>query len=175
MIVKRIAKLSFALAAMAMAAASQAQISLLLASSGAAGEVGTSASFIESVYIQSPGSPALSSLVYNVSLPSLAGSGAYSGTGGTLDFNMQFVASTLQTTASGGSIDGTWTYTGGTGGYAGFKSGSGTLALTYLLSSPTTAMTATTFQGALVPEPAPCLALGLGAMGLLVRRRRLKR
>ena len=157
------------------AASSQAQISLILASSGNGAQISsTQADITEAVFIQSPGSPALSGVAYTLNITTLAGSGFYTGTGETLDFNLQFDPNSYQNVGpSGGSIDGTWTYTGGTGGYAGFKNGSGTLALTYLLTSPTTAMTATTFQGMLAtPEPAPLAALGIGALGLLMRRRR---
>jgi len=173
MIVKRMAKLGFILAAVTAAASSQAQISLLLASSGLGGELSSTLAVVnETVYTQSPGSPTVSSLAYVVDIPTLSGVGDYLGTGGMLDFSFQLAPSSLQTSSSGGSIDGKWIFTGGTGGYANYLDGSGTLALTYLLTSPTTAMTATTFQGMLAPEPAPCLALGLGAMGLLLRRRR---
>lgn len=157
-----------------MAASSQASISLFLASSGVGTQLSpTAAAITEAVYAQSPGSPLLTSLGYSVDITTLAGTGTYTGVGGSLDFDLQFAANSYQTVGpTGGSIDGTWTYTGGTGGYAGYTGGSGTLALTYFLTSPTTAMTGTTFQGMITPEPTPFAVLGLGAMGLLVRRRR---
>jgi hypothetical protein len=165
-------RISLVTAALAIAACSQAQVGLILVSNGAGAISGSTGIVAEGVDAQVGGFGPLSMLTYTVNTGTLMGSGTYTGTGGTLNFNLTYQASTLQFLSSTeGSIDGTWTYTGGTGTYAG-KVGSGTLALTFLMVNSSAASTGTTFAGELAPEPAPVVAMGLGVAGLLIRRRR---
>lgn len=70
------------------------------------------------------------------------------------------------------SIDGAWLYAGGTGSYAPSQVafGDGTFAVSQTIEG----FSGTVLVGNLyaVPEPAPYAVLGVGALGLLMRRRR---
>jgi hypothetical protein len=68
------------------------------------------------------------------------------------------------------SLNGSWTYTSGTGAYASYTGGSGTFAAVYNTSGN---YASTTLSGDLnpVPEPATLAVLGLGVLAL---RRRVR-
>lgn len=168
------ARFGLVVAALGAAACSQAQISLILASNGMGALLGSNtAVFAETVDFQSSGTPPLTNLIYSLNTTTLKGFGAYEGTTGDLDFTFMYDASTFRSLAPGeGSIDGTWNFSGGTGSYAHYTGGSGSLALTFLQTSSNMGLTATTFSGDLTPEPGSYLALGIGVAGLLIRRRR---
>jgi hypothetical protein len=71
----------------------------------------------------------------------------------------------------GTSYAGVWSYSGGTGTYVN-QTGGGTLSLT-VQPNVSEVATITGLQGSLqaVPEPAPIVALGIGAIGLIRRRK----
>jgi hypothetical protein len=98
----------------------------------------------------------------------------YTGGGSTLVLDLVFI----NTVSNGGAKtdQGTWSYVTGTGGYApgtAITGGTGTYSITY---NPADGQFAsTTIAGNLdaVPEPASVAALGVGALGLLRRRRKV--
>ncbi|MFY9235159.1 MAG: PEP-CTERM sorting domain-containing protein [Fimbriimonadaceae bacterium] len=95
----------------------------------------------------------------------------YTGAGGTI--TLDFTApGPFQFGGATSSLNGTWTYSSGTGDYAGYTSGIGTFAAVYNSSGQ---YASTTLTGDLepVPEPASLVALGLGiaAFGRKLRRK----
>lgn len=120
----------------------------------------------ETVIQQSGGLTPYSTLTLDTetsTLP-LTGTGTYTGAGGTLTFTYALTEPSLLGDAQ--SASGTWTATGS-------NMGSGTLSIT-LLSATSGFETGTLFAGSYqaVPEPASLAALGVGALGLLRRRKR---
>jgi hypothetical protein len=167
----RIFRASLVALAFTAAIAANAQ-AIQIVSIGSAAPSGLTLLFNENVAYNSWGTGSLTSLSYGVT--GLSGSGVYTnGVGNTLDFDLTYSALSFQKVGQSESFDGTWVYTGGTGAYAA-KTGGGTLALNAFVTSPVTASTITSFSGTLaaVPEPASYAVLGIGALGLLVRRRK---
>ncbi len=170
---KRISYLRITTLASIMCAALSAQAtSLFLSSAGLATSSGTTEVVSETVNTQYGGYGPLSSLNYSFDTGTLVGSGIYSGTGGTLDFSIKYNASSIVVVGPSQSMDGTWTYTNGTGTYAGLVGG-GTEAHTLLTLGPSLAVSGTVLSGTLnpVPEPEAYAALGIGLLGFLVKRK----
>jgi hypothetical protein len=102
------------------------------------------------------------------------GTAVYTSAGNELDLELDVTDVTYSLDNLTRSIDGIWVYTGGTGSYnstpTNIADGDGTFAV----SQTSVGFSGTVLVGTLyaVPEPAPFAALGLGALGLLIRRRR---
>ncbi len=163
------------LLAAALGAALSAQaVTILLVSQGTGQNVGPNFVQNENVLTQIGGYGPLSTLVLtSVTGPvPIAGTGVYSGAGGTLNFSYSLTS--LSVLGLSQSVSGTWNYTGGTGTYAN-QVGSGTLAATITpkLNGAVGFDTGTVFGGSLnpVPEPASMAVLGLGAAALIRRRK----
>ncbi len=164
-----ILRFAFASAALGAAIAANA-FTILLASSGTA-TVSTNDVFTETVYAQVGGAGALGSLVDTFSNTTGLGTAVYTGTGGTLDLSVAF---NIHSTQFGGGVSdtGTWTAIGGTGTYTG-ATGSGTIAATVLTAGGYPYASGTVTAGSIqtAPEPATMAGLGLGAFGLIRRRK----
>ncbi len=174
MFTSRILRTSLVVAALGAALSAQA-VTIFLVSHGT-GALDVNNNFVqnEKVLVQTGGFGALTSLVQtsdNTNFPN-GSTGEYSGAGGTLDYS--YVISDVTSNGAFQSVDGAWTYTGGTGTYANLPGGGGTLAFTIDLSSGEPDETGTVFSGDLqaVPEPASMAVLGVGALGLLRRRKK---
>jgi hypothetical protein len=169
----RILRTAFALVALGATLAAQA-VTIGLSSVGKTDFNPDPVTIDENVINQQGGFGVLSVLhidVNNGPFP-ISLSGIYTGAGGSLSFDGTFIDGAN----AGGSqsVYGTWTYTGGTGTYANLT-GSGTLAVVVDTSNPSGIEDSyTTFRGNLeaVPEPASMAVLGVGALGLLRRRRK---
>jgi hypothetical protein len=128
----------------------------------------------ESVVFQNTPS-ALSTMAYSAQYVN----GGVNGVNGTITYTGGSGTITLAITSTGPfnmggnstSIAGSWTYTSGTGAYAGYSSGAGTWGATY---SGEGNYASTTLSGNLtpVPEPATLAVLGIGGLAMIRRRRR---
>ncbi len=125
----------------------------------------------ENVLAQDGGFGALTSLRVDINGGTLTGDGIYTGPTDTLDFHL--VINSVVSNGNSQSIDGLWTYTGGTGTYANLPGGSGTFAQSLLINH-TPAISFFTFTGDLapVPEPASMAILATGLLGIAAKRRK---
>jgi len=166
-------RVAFVSAALAAVACAQATINIYLASVGTATEFAPpTINTVEAVVSERGGAGPLSALTYTLDGNTLKGSGAYTDPGGdVLDFSFVLNPASGVIKDDSLSIDGDWSYTGGTLGYAN-KVGGGTIALNFLTNGSPIAESGTLFSGQLAPEPAPFAAIGVGVIGLLARRRR---
>ena len=161
------------LLAAALGAALSAQaVTIFTVSSGTYTLAGTTQTQNETVSLKTGGYGPLASLVLNYDTFTMSGTGTYTGTGGTFNFDYSLPTPPV-TVGQGTSLTGVWStgaFNTSTGTYAN-TTGVGTFSVTL---NTTTKESGTVFTGNLeaVPEPASMAALGLGAAALLRRRRK---
>jgi hypothetical protein len=116
--------------------------------------------------------PSLTAMTYTADSNTLVGSGIYTNGADSFSFAFTFTddipTDGFSSTQNAHAI---WTYTSGTGGFAGLA-GSGVLTSNF--NAPLGATSLTTLSGRLeaVPEPASVAALSFGALALVRRRKK---